>query len=100
MALLASSIDPIVARVPDRRAFRSIRNHPDTAIRQPSEAADIERVSALLRRLQPDLVVRRDEVAGDQAPPMGPAWLVIGVVWTTTLVLIAAATTALVLLVG
>jgi hypothetical protein len=77
--------------MPERRTLRSIRVEADPSLDgrgSQREIRDIERVSALLRRLQPNLVIRREDVALEDTPPSGPPWLVIGGVWVSTLILI------------
>ena len=62
-------------------------------------ANDIERASAVLRSMQPDLEIWRDGVAAPQRTRPSPAWLAIGVVWVSTLILIALAVAGLSILV-
>ena len=64
-----------------------------------AEMSEIERVSALLRGMQPDLEVRPEGSAIRDNSQPSPAWLVIGVVWVSTLLLIGLATGGIVVLV-
>jgi hypothetical protein len=58
-------------------------------------ANDIERASAVLRSMQPDLEIWRDGAAVPLRARPSPAWLAIGVVWISTLLLIAVAVAGL-----
>ena len=62
-------------------------------------AKDIERASAVLRSMQPDLEIWRDGAAVPQRARPSPAWLAIGGVWISTLLLIALAVAGLSILV-
>jgi len=62
-------------------------------------ANDIERASAVLRSMQPDLEVWRDGATAPQRTRPSPAWFAIGVVWISTLLLIAIAVAGLSMLV-
>jgi hypothetical protein len=62
-------------------------------------ARDIDRASAALRNMQPDLEIRRDGAVVPQRGGPSPAWLAIGGVWVSTLLLIAFAIAALAILV-
>lgn len=56
-----------------------------------AEISDIERVSALLRSVQPDLETWHEDAAPRQSSRPSPAWLAIGGVWVSTLLLIGLA---------
>ncbi len=62
--------------------------HPGGA---PAEIHEIERVSALLQSVQPDLEMWREGAAARENGRPSPAWLAIGVVWVATLLLIGLA---------
>jgi len=63
------------------------------------EMGEIERVSALLRSVQPDLEMWHEGAAVRQSIRPSPAWLAIGVVWVSTLLLIGLAAVAVAVLV-
>jgi hypothetical protein len=103
MTLSASSVDSSRTDTPDRRTVRAVRSQLGATARRDdasAEISEIERVSSLLRRMQPDLVVRHESAAGDQPSEAKPTWLVVGVVWTLTIVLVALAAAAVVILVN
>jgi hypothetical protein len=56
-----------------------------------AEMDRIERVSAFLRRVQPDLEMRDEGVPSEPITPPGPAWLAVGGVWISTLIVIGLA---------
>jgi hypothetical protein len=56
-----------------------------------AEMSDIERVSALLKSVQPDLETWHEGAALRHGGRPSPAWLAIGVVWVSTLLLIGLA---------
>ena len=62
-------------------------------------ASDIERASAVLRGMQPDLEIWRDGAVVPRRARPSPGWLAIGVVWVSTLLLIALAVAGLSILV-
>ena len=82
------------ARLTEARREEAPRSGGDTA-----EMGEIERVSALLRSVQPDLEMWHEGVAVRQSGRPSPAWLAIGVVWVSTLLLIGLATGGIVVLV-
>ena len=101
MTISASSVENPRTKAPDRRTIRALRIEPGAPVRQSSDTAEIERVTALLRTVQPDLEVWGEGATTahrDDRP--GPVWLTVGTVWVSTILLIGLAVTGVVLLVG
>jgi hypothetical protein len=65
-----------------------------------AEMDTIDRVSAFLRRVQPDLEMRHEGAPSEPITPPSPAWLAVGGVWIATLIVIGLAVTGVALLVG
>jgi len=89
MTLSASSVGNVTTKVPDRRAIRALRVEPDVVVGSSSELADVERVTALLQGVQPDLEVWREGAGGHHDDRSGPVWLTVGAVWVSTFIVIA-----------
>jgi hypothetical protein len=65
-----------------------------------AEMDKIDRVSAFLRRVQPDLEMRHEGVSSEPITPPSPAWLAVGGVWVATLIVIGLAVAGVALFVG
>jgi hypothetical protein len=100
MTLSVSPVENVVTKVPDRRSIRALRIESEVPVRQPSDTAEIERVTALLRSVQPDLEVWGEGTAAHRDDRPSPVWLTIGAVWVSAILLIGMAVTGIVLLVG
>jgi hypothetical protein len=83
----------------DRGATKTASTDDALAEATLAGANDIERASAALRSVQPDLEIWRDGAAMPRRSRHSPAWLAIGVVWVSTLVFIGLAAAGVTILV-